>query len=55
MEWLLQLLVTIAFAFFVDFLIDKIATASAPISSSVSPLSLSFNDHSPASFPPVTS
>ena len=53
-EWLLQLLVVAAFAFF-DFLILVIKSASAPISSSASPLSLSVTDHSPASFPLATS
>ena len=55
MEWLLKLLVVVAFTFFFDFLVNKIKSASAPISSSVSLLSLSTTFHSPASFPLVTS
>ena len=50
-KWLLQLLAVVA-AFFA---VVVIKSASAPISSSVSPLSLSPTFHSAASFPPVTS
>ena len=50
MEWLLQLLVVAAFVVLIT-----IASASAPISSSISPLSLSTTFPSIASFPLVTS
>ena len=56
MEWLLQLIdVIAAFVDFIDELKSLTESASAPISSSVSPLSLSTTFHSAASFPPVTS
>ena len=54
MEWLLQLLVVVA-AFVAFLAVIRFKSASAPISSSISPLSLSTTFHSIASFPLVTS
>ena len=55
-EWLLQLLAVIVITILLNSHVDKTLSATAPnFSYSLSPLSISFTDHSPSSFPPATS